>query len=108
MLGMYQLCAWELNWLDGFTQGDQPVMEESLSHLRSIAMETPTFGYIRDDLNTNFDRAELGDPSGIQQHVHANGCADRPFLPPEAPDAAIPKRTISMALSSEQTRHFTR
>lgn len=90
IIGGYHTCAWEMAWLDGYREGDEALMAESLSQLREVALKNPlTHSSSLDYLKEIFERAELGDPAMLQQYVDSN-CRRTDFI---APDTATPSGT---------------
>lgn len=90
IIGMRHTCAWEMAWLDGYREGDEALMAESLRQLRAVALENPlTHSSSLDYLKEIFERAELGDPAMLQQYVDSN-CRRTDFI---APDTATPSGT---------------
>ena len=66
-------CDWYVYWLDGFENGDAAGMASAMDTLKSI----PNWETIRGGAMANVfieinQRAELGDPSGVQQNLEAN------------------------------------
>ncbi|MDP9473820.1 MAG: hypothetical protein M3Q71_24700, partial [Chloroflexota bacterium] len=101
IIGSRHQCAWEMAWLDGFREGDEALMEQSLGQLQTVTLDDPmmTDPDSRNYLKTMFQRASLGDPALIQQDVTYN-CRRTDFIssvpatPPIAPSpgAATPGR----------------
>lgn len=71
-LNMYHMCAWELTWLDAYSNTDEDLMQESLDQLRTVPLQAPNLQGIKDSMSERFDRAELGDPTLVQQHVDSS------------------------------------
>lgn len=90
IVGLYHVCAWEHAWLDAYREGNARLMEESLDQLQGAALDNPMFVAIQEDLRERFERAELGDPSMIQQDVD-NSCNSYEFV---TPTSGTPRTTI--------------
>lgn len=70
VLGTYHQCAWQLTWLDAYHDGDTALMDKSLDQLQTVALNDPTLDIsLRDHMVEMYERAELGDPTLMQQYV---------------------------------------
>lgn len=71
------LCAWQVEWLEAFAQGDEPRATVALDELgKAPDMEFFSEEYLDDGgrqaFADRYDRAQLGDPSGMQRDVDLN------------------------------------
>lgn len=72
LLGSLNRCAWQQNWLDGFTSQDQVKMDESMRQLRATVLTNPVNVYIISSVTDMYDQAELGDPARLIRHIERN------------------------------------
>lgn len=74
-IGLPQLCAWSMYWLDSYTTGRDTEAAEALQFLTDTIPTNPTFISMSADIESWVQSAALGDPAPLQSFVQYN-CSD--------------------------------
>ncbi len=69
--GVYR-CAWQQNWIDAFSIGNQAEMDRSMQMLRAAVLTNPTNIDVISVYAEMYNLAELGDPAKMLRDLEAN------------------------------------
>lgn len=72
LLGGLNRCAWQQEWIDAFSAGDQPRMTSSMQHLRRTVLTNPMNVYIITEATDMYNQAELGNPALLLRDQQLN------------------------------------
>lgn len=112
MVGMYNICAWHMAWLDAWQAEDSERQAEALDVMTNGFPERPGIDEsTRDALGEIAESATLGDPSLVERDVSVN-CDKLPFDQNAEQDSgtaeevsiALPATT---ALTENDSLHFS-